>query len=125
MRKKKTTPKSEISSYFKKVVGWYLSGKMGYTRPNPLLEKEYYELVEVIANHPLTLVINRDNKFYLVGILESFTNSHKYPSEYTPTETAIWFVTDRDYFLGNDVDDYGRKLPVLTDLSSIEMEDYN
>lgn len=121
---RKTTPKSEISTYFKKVVGWYLSGKMGYTRPNPLLEKEYYELAETIANHPMTLVINRDNKFYLVGILESFTNTHKYPGEHTPTEVAIWFVTDRDYFTGNDVNDNGRKLPVMTDLSSITADDY-
>ena len=125
MRNKKTTPKSEISTYFNKVVGWYLSGKMGCTRPNPLLEKEYYELVEMIANHPLTMVINRDNKFYIVGILESFTNSHKYPGEHTPTEVAIWFVTDRDFFTGNDYSDNGRKLPVMTNLSSITIDDYD
>lgn len=124
MRNKKTTPKPEISAYFAKVVGWYLTGKMGCTRPNPLLEKEYYELVEMIANHPLTMVINRDNKFYIVGILESFTNNHKYLGLEKATENAVWFVTNRDFFTGNDCYDNGRKLPVLTNLSSIVFEDY-
>lgn len=125
MKSKKFTPKSEISTFFKKVVGWYLSGKMDCTRPNPLLEKEYYELVEVIANHPMTKVINRDNKFYIVGILESFTNNHKHIGLEKAIENAVWFVTDRDYFTGSDCSDDGRTLPVLTDLSTITIYHYS